>query len=67
MVQRTREILTLLDAAGSIEGPTAQAFAFMLSGANRRGFWTVTVRASWRVIFPFVNAKTLDVDFVDYH
>jgi len=39
----------------------------MLSGANPRGFWAVTVGASWRIIFAFVNGKSLDVDFVDYH
>ena len=29
--------------------------------------WAVTVRANWRIIFRFANAKASDVDFVDYH
>jgi proteic killer suppression protein len=30
------------------------------------GFWAVTVRANWRVIFRF-DAGAEDVDYVDYH
>jgi addiction module RelE/StbE family toxin len=30
-----------------------------------KGFWAVTVRANWRVIFRFDDGAT-DVDYVDY-
>jgi toxin HigB-1 len=32
-----------------------------------KGFWAVTVRANWRVVFRFENGKASDVDLVDYH
>jgi toxin HigB-1 len=32
-----------------------------------RGFWAVTVRANWRVIFRFAEGNAEDVDYVDYH
>ena len=32
-----------------------------------KGFWAVTVRANWRVIFRFADREVLDVDYVDYH
>jgi proteic killer suppression protein len=32
-----------------------------------RGFWAVTVRANWRVIFRFENGDAHDVDLIDYH
>ena len=32
-----------------------------------RGFWAVTVRANWRIIFRFEDGKARDVDLVDYH
>lgn len=32
-----------------------------------RGFWAVTVRANWRIIFRFENGDAYDVDLVDYH
>jgi plasmid maintenance system killer protein len=36
-----------------------------LKGAFK-GFWAVTVRANWRVIFRFDDGAE-DVDYVDYH
>jgi proteic killer suppression protein len=32
-----------------------------------KGFWAVTVRANWRILFRFADGKASDVDFVDYH
>jgi proteic killer suppression protein len=32
-----------------------------------KGFWAVTVRANWRVIFYFTEGHAEDVDYVDYH
>jgi proteic killer suppression protein len=32
-----------------------------------KGFWSVTVRANWRVIFRFAEGEAEDVDLVDYH
>ena len=32
-----------------------------------KGFWAVTVRANWRVIFRFAEGHAEDVDYVDYH
>jgi proteic killer suppression protein len=37
-----------------------------LSG-DLMGFWSVTVRANWRVIFRFENANVFEVDLLDYH
>ena len=31
------------------------------------GFWAVTVRANWPVIFRFAGRDARDVDYVDYH
>ena len=32
-----------------------------------KGFYSLTVRANWRIIFRFDNGKASDVDVVDYH
>ncbi len=32
-----------------------------------KGFYAVTVRANWRIIFRFEGGNAMDVDFVDYH
>ncbi len=33
---------------------------------NRKGFWAITVRANWRIVFRFEDGAA-DVDLVDYH
>jgi plasmid maintenance system killer protein len=32
-----------------------------------KGFWAMTVRANWRVIFRFEDGDALDLDYIDYH
>jgi proteic killer suppression protein len=34
--------------------------------SQMKGFWSVTVRANWRVVFRF-DADAEDLDYVDYH
>jgi toxin HigB-1 len=34
---------------------------------DRKGFWSVTVRANWRVIFRFEHGTAFDVELADYH
>jgi toxin HigB-1 len=31
------------------------------------GFWSVTVRANWRIVFRFEDGDATDVDYLDYH
>ncbi len=32
-----------------------------------KGFWSVTVRANWRIIFRFESGNAFEVDLLDYH
>ncbi len=67
MVERIREILTALDPADSLEGLNRPSFRPHALKGRLKGFWAVTVRANWRIVFRFASGKALDVDFVDYH
>jgi toxin HigB-1 len=67
MVERIREILTALDAADSLEALNRPSFRLHALKGQLKGFWAVTVRANWRIVFRFASGKALDVDFVDYH
>ncbi len=67
MVERIREILTALDAAQTIAGMNAPSFRLHPLKGRLKGFWAVTVRANWRIIFRFEGGSARDVDFVDYH
>ena len=67
MVERIREILTALDAAPGLEGLNRPSFRLHPLKGKLKGFWSVIVRANWRIIFRFAGGKAFDVDFVDYH
>ena len=34
---------------------------------NLKGYWAVTVRANWRIIFRFEDGHAVDVELLDYH
>jgi proteic killer suppression protein len=31
------------------------------------GFWSLTIRANWRIIFRFEGENATDIDYLDYH
>jgi toxin HigB-1 len=67
LVQRIRDILTALDAAETLEGLDRPTFRLHALKGERKGYWAVTVRANWRIVFRFTDGKASEVDFVDYH
>jgi proteic killer suppression protein len=67
LVGRIREILTALEAAESLEGLSRPSFRLHALKGQQKGFWAVTVRANWRIVFRFAGGKASEVDFVDYH
>jgi proteic killer suppression protein len=67
MVNRVRLILGALDVARSIEGMNAATFRLHSLKGDLKGFWAVTVRANWRIVFRFEDGKAFDVDLIDYH
>jgi toxin HigB-1 len=64
---KLRDVLARLDAAGAVADMDLPGFRLHSLKGDFRGFWAVTVRANWRVIFRFENGEALDVDYVDYH
>ena len=66
-VRKIRQILATLHAAEAIEALRLPTFGLHPLKGDLRGFWAVTVRANWRIIFQFENGKASDVDLVDYH
>ena len=34
---------------------------------DRKGFYAVTVRANWRIVFRFDGGDVFDVEMLDYH
>ena len=65
--QRLRDILARLDASATISDMDLPGFRLHPLKGDRKGFWAVTVRANWRVIFRFEDGDAFDLDYVDYH
>ena len=65
-VGKLKNILATLNAAPTVRHMDLPAFRLHPLKGELRGFWGVTVRANWRVIFRFAQDAE-DVDYVDYH
>jgi proteic killer suppression protein len=65
-VGKLRNILATLQAARTVAHLDLPGFRLHPLKGAYKGFWAVTVRANWRVIFRF-DGEAEDVDYVDYH
>ncbi len=62
-----RDILARLDAARAAVDMDLPGLRLHPLKGKMKGFWSVTVRANWRVIFRFDDHDAFDVDYLDYH
>jgi proteic killer suppression protein len=65
-VGKLKNILATRNAAATNEHMNLPGFRLHPLKGEMKGFWAVTVRANWRVIFRF-DGNAHDVDYVDYH
>ena len=66
-VGKLRNILARLAAARTVEDVDLPGFRLHPLRGELTGFYAVTVRANWRLIFRFYDGYAEDVDYVDYH
>ncbi len=64
---KLRDMLARLEAARAATDVDLPGFRLHPLKGAMKGFWAVTVRANWRVIFRFAEHHAIDVDYVDYH
>ena len=64
---KIEEILGLLQISRIIDYMDIANFRLHPLKGDLQGFWAVTVRANWRIIFRFDNGRASDVDLIDYH
>ncbi len=67
LVGTIQEILTVLDDAANPQDLNLPEYRLHPLKGERRGFWSVTVRANWRIVFRFQGADAFDVELIDYH
>ena len=66
-VVKIRYILTLLNAAEKVTDMNFPGSALHPLKGGLAGYWSVTVKANWRIIFQFEDGKVYLVDYLDYH
>ena len=64
---RIRLILAQLQQARTIEDMNIPTLKLHELKGDRRGTWSVTVQANWRITFRFSSGDAEDVDYEDYH
>lgn len=67
LLSRVERILTLLDQIQTVEEMNLHSFNLHPLKGDLKGFWSVTVRANWRIIFRFQKGDVYDVELIDYH
>ena len=67
LIHRIENIQSTLDAANTPQALNLPGYRLHKLRGNRVGYWAVTVRANWRIIFRLQNGDAFDVDLVDYH
>jgi proteic killer suppression protein len=65
--EKLENILFARDTALVIDALDLPGFRLHPLKGNLKGFWSISVRANWRVIFRFKDGQAHDVDLVDYH
>ena len=66
-VNTVEDILARLDEAETPQAMSLPGYRLHLLKGGLKGFWSVTVRANWRIIFRFEGADAFDVELTDYH
>ena len=65
--EAVRDILARLNASRAPEDMDLPGFRLHRLRGGLAGFWAVTVRANWRIVFRFEDGDAVDVDYLDYH
>ena len=67
LIDKIDRILTVLDAASAPQALDIPGYRLHQLKGDYKGYWSVTVRANWRIVFRFENGHAWDVALVDYH
>ena len=67
LLDDVEDILARLDGAETPQALNLPGYRLHALKGDLNGFWSVTVRANWRIIFRFEEADAFDVELIDYH
>ena len=67
LVDTVQEIVTVLEGAATPQALNLPGYRLHPLKGDLQGFWSVTVRANWRIVFRFEGTDAFDVELIDYH
>ena len=67
LLDTVEDILARLDKADTPQAMNLPGYRLHPLKGDLKGFWSVTVRANWRIVFRFQGADVFDVELIDYH
>jgi len=67
LLDNVEDILARLNQATTTQALNLPGYRLHPLKGGLRGFWSVTVRANWRIIFRFEGEDAFDVELMDYH
>ncbi len=66
-IEKIENILFVLNRTRTIEDMNLPGFRSHPLKGDLKGFYAVTVRANYRVIFRLEDGHAYDIDLIDYH
>lgn len=66
-LHRIEDVLAHLDQAEKPCDLDLPGYPLHALKGERKGVWSVTISANWRVVFRFSDGDAFDVDLIDYH
>jgi proteic killer suppression protein len=67
MRQRVTEILSILEAAETIDEANIPGYRLHPLTGDRQGYGSMRVTGNWRITFRFADGYAEDLDLEDYH
>lgn len=65
--ERINDRLQAIDTANDIHELDRQIYKLHPLKGDREGYWSITVRANWRITFQFINGDAYILNYEDYH
>ena len=66
-MERVSILLAYLDTAKTIDDLNIPSLRLHPLKGEYKGYWSITIRANWRIIFRFADGAASAVELIDYH
>ncbi len=67
LVETVENILFALDEAANVQDLAIPRYRLHPLKGALKGYWSVTVKANWRIVFQFKEGHAYRVELIDYH